>query len=49
MAQQELLNLREQNQTIKNCLNDIQSKAMINNLIIGGVDEVPFETEGQTK
>ena len=48
-AQKELSNLREQNQTIKNCLNDIQSKAMINNLIIGGVDEVPFETEEQTK
>ena len=48
-AQKELSNLREQNQTIKYCLNDIQSKAMINNLIIGGVDEVPFETEEQTK
>ena len=48
-AQKEISSLREQNKSIKNSLNDIQSKAMINNLIIGGVEEVPFETEEQTR
>ena len=48
-AQKEISSLREQNKTIINSLNNIQSKAMINNLIIGGIEEVPFETEEQTR
>lgn len=48
-AQEELATLKEQNQTLKDSINDIQSKSMINNLIIGGVDEVNFETEEGTK
>ena len=41
--------LHERVCAMKNSLNDIQSKAMINNLIIGGIEEVPFETEEQTR
>lgn len=48
-TQEELATLKEQNQGIKDSINDIQSKAMINNLIIGGVDEANFETEEGTK
>ena len=48
-TQEELATIKEQNQGIKDSINDIQSKAMINNLIIGGVDEANFETEEGTK
>ena len=41
--------LQKQNDTLKETLNDMQSKSMINNLIVGGIKELENETTEQTE
>ena len=46
-AREEVQKLSEENGKLKQSLNDIQSKSMINNLIIGGIEESDQESETQ--
>ena len=41
--------LQKQNDTLKETLNDMQSKSMINNLIVGGIKELENESTEQTE
>ena len=46
-AREEVRKLSEENGKLKQSLNDIQSKSMINNLIIAGIEESDQESETQ--